>query len=110
LVANLFLPAVTTEMSDCGGVGAPEMPGMSIEGAAESCTSILGGAGGEVGGQEQRRAGNNGVEPGVFLYNGARLIKILLRLLNFYSSNRFVLRLGESLTYFYFSNRFFGIG
>jgi hypothetical protein len=48
------------------------MPGMAIKGAAESCASISGRVGdisidGEVGGQERRRVGNDGVEAGVFL-------------------------------------------
>jgi hypothetical protein len=69
LAPNLFVPVVTAEMSDCGGGGVSETPGMAVEGAAESCVSISGGVGasGEVGGQEQRKAGIDGVEAGICL-------------------------------------------
>jgi hypothetical protein len=45
---------------------------MAVEGATESCVSISGGVSdigvdGEVGGQERRSAGSDGVEAGVFL-------------------------------------------
>jgi hypothetical protein len=45
LAPNLFLPAVTVEMSDCGGGGASETPWMAVKGAAESCASLSGGVG-----------------------------------------------------------------
>jgi hypothetical protein len=69
LAPNLFVPAVTAEMSDCGGVGMSETPGMAVEGATESCVLISSGVGasGKVGGQEQWKAGSDGVEAGIYL-------------------------------------------
>jgi hypothetical protein len=59
-------------MFDCGDIGASKTPRMTVECAAESCASISGGLGDigadeEVGGQERRRVGCDGVEAGVFL-------------------------------------------
>jgi hypothetical protein len=67
LAPNLFLPAVTMKMSDCGGVG-------EARDGRRRCSQELSRR------HRHRRGGGRArtTEAGVFLWSGVRLLKILL--------------------------------